>query len=31
MGAELGGKLVIRPFEVLLFSPDIKAANNIGP
>lgn len=30
MGAELGGESVMRPFEVLLVSPDVKVANNTG-
>ena len=30
-GAEWGGELLVRPFEALLISPDIKAAHNAGP
>ena len=30
MGAEQEGELVVRPFEALLVSPDVKAVHNIG-
>lgn len=31
MVAELGGELMLRPFEALLISPDLKVAPDVGP